>query len=260
MASAIIGGLLAKGFATSQFHLVEVNAERRRELQSTLGVAVAAEAGAALTACEVVVFAVKPQHMRVAAQSLVAHLGKQLVISIAAGICLADLSRWLKGYQNLVRVMPNTPALIHAGITGMYALPSVNEAQRQCAATLLEAVGETVWVDNESLLDSVTAVSGSGPAYVFYFIEALQQAAQELGLTPEQGRKLALQTFLGASKLAAQSELSPATLRTQVTSKGGTTERALSVMDEAGLQLQFVAAIKAAAVRSKELGAEFGKD
>ena len=260
MASAIIGGLLAKGFAASQFHIVEVNDQRRCELQSTLGVAAAAEVDAELTACEVVVLAVKPQHMHVAAQSLVAHLAKQLVISIAAGICLADLSRWLKGYQNLVRVMPNTPALIHAGITGMYALPSVNKAQRQCAATLLEAVGETVWVDSESLLDSVTAVSGSGPAYVFYFIEALQQAAQELGLTPEQGRKLALQTFLGASKLAAQSELSPATLRAQVTSKGGTTERALSVMDEARLQVQFVAAIKTAAVRSKELGAEFGKD
>ena len=260
MASAIIGGLLVKGFAAAQFHIVEVNAERRRELQSTLGVSAAAAADAALSACEVVILAVKPQHMRAAAQSLVPHLGKQLVISIAAGIGLADLSRWLEGRQNLVRVMPNTPALIHAGITGMYALPSVTAAQRQCAATLLDAVGETLWFDDESLLDGVTAVSGSGPAYVFYFIEALQQAAQELGMTPEQARKLALHTFLGASRLAAQSEQSPATLRAQVTSKGGTTERALAVMEQAGLQAQFVAAIKAAAARSKELGAEFGKD
>ena len=260
MASAIIGGLLAKGFAAAQFHVVEIGAERCRELEGLFGIATAQGADSALAPCDVLVLAVKPQQMREASKSILPHLKQQLVITIAAGICLADLSRWLGGYRNLVRVMPNTPALIHAGIAGLYAMPQVSVADRERAAALLGAVGETVWFDRESMLDAVTAVSGSGPAYVFYFIEALQQAALELGMTPAQARTLALHTFLGASRLAAQSEDSPAALRTKVTARGGTTERALSAMETDQLKTKFIEAVKAAAARSKELGEEFGKD
>ena len=260
MASAIVGGLLAKNFAASQFHVVEVNAARCRELRDNYGVTAAQSAGGELASCDVLVIAVKPEQARDAAQSMHPYLNKQLVITIAAGIRLGDLSRWLGGYQNLVRAMPNTPALIHAGVTGLYTLPAVNATDRERAATLMNAVGETVWVENESQLDAVTAVSGSGPAYVFYFIEALEQAAQELGMTPAQARKLALHTFTGAARLAAQSEESPAALRAKVTSKGGTTERALSVMEGAQVREKFVDAIKSAAARSRELGEEFGKD
>jgi pyrroline-5-carboxylate reductase len=260
MASAIIGGMLAKGFAPARFHVVEIGADRRRELERLFAITAAQAADGALDSCDVLVLAVKPQQMRAASQSILPHLKQQLVITIAAGICLADLSRWLGGYLNLVRAMPNTPALIHAGIAGLYAMPQVSAADRERAAMLLGVVGETVWFDQEAMLDAVTAVSGSGPAYVFYFIEALQQAALDLGMTPAQARMLALHTFLGAGKLAAQSEDSPATLRAKVTSKGGTTERALSVMETGQLKAKFIEAIKSAAARSKELGEEFGKD
>jgi pyrroline-5-carboxylate reductase len=260
MASAIIGGLLAKGFAPARFHVVEIGAERCRELEGLFAVTTAQVADSALASCDALVLAVKPQQMREASKSILPYLQQQLVITIAAGICLADLSRWLGGYLNLVRVMPNTPALIHAGIAGLYAMPQVSAADRERAAMLLGVVGETVWFDQESMLDAVTAVSGSGPAYVFYFVEALQQAAQDLGMTPAQARMLALHTFLGASRLAAQSDDTPATLRAKVTSKGGTTERALSVMEANQLKTKFIEAVKAAAARSKELGEEFGKD
>ena len=260
MASAIVGGLLAKDFAALQFHVVEVSAARCHELQNTYDVTAAQSADDALASCDVLVIAVKPQQTREAAKSVLPYLNKQLVITIAAGIRLDDLSRWLEGYQNLVRAMPNTPALIHAGVTGLYSLPAVTSADRERATSLMNAVGETVWFDNESQLDAVTAISGSGPAYVFYFIEALQKAAQELGMTPAQARALALHTFTGAARLAAQSDESPATLRARVTSKGGTTERALSVMEGNRVMEKFIDAIKSAAARSTELGEEFGKD
>ncbi len=260
MASAIIGGLLARGFSAPQFHVVEVNPERCRELTAQLGVATAPVADKALASCEVLLLAVKPQQMREAAGALRAQLARQLVITIAAGIRLIDLGRWLGGYRNLVRAMPNTPALIQAGITGLHALPEVSDADRARAETLLRAVGEVAWFEQESMLDAVTAVSGSGPAYVFYFIEALQKAAEELGLAPAQARQLALHTFLGASRLAVQSEESPALLRARVTSKGGTTERAVSVLDGYATQTHFIEAVKAAAARSRQLGEEMGKD
>jgi pyrroline-5-carboxylate reductase len=182
-----------------------------------------------------------------------------MVISIAAGIRAHDIARWL-GTGNIVRAMPNTPALIRHGVTGLYALEAVSATNRERAEAIIEAVGSTLWVEDETLLDSVTAISGSGPAYVFYFIEAMQQAAQELGLDELQSRQLVLDTFIGAAKLADSSQQDIATLRANVTSKNGTTERALASMESNNVRAHIVAAAQAAAARSKELGDELGKD
>jgi len=177
----------------------------------------------------------------------------------AAGTRIADLSRWLGGYPRIARAMPNTPALVGAGISGVFAPVEVNAAGRKLASRVLEAAGAVVWVDREEMLDAVTGVSGSGPAYVFYFLEGLEQAARELGFSTSDARKLAYTTFAGALKLAQASDLEPAILRAQVTSKGGTTERALTTMEADGVKAKFIAAVKAAAVRAHELGDEFGK-
>jgi pyrroline-5-carboxylate reductase len=207
----------------------------------------------------VVVLAVKPQQMREVAAALQPQLAKQpLLLSIAAGIRGADLSRWLGGYGAIVRSMPNTPALIGRGITGMVAMPGASEQQRAHADSIMRAVGQTVWLDDEALIDPVTAVSGSGPAYVFYFLEAMQQAAQEMGLSAAQGRELALATFTGAAELAAQSDDPVEVLRQRVTSKGGTTHAAISSMEQAGVKQAIIEAMKAAAARGRELGDELG--
>lgn len=259
MASAIVGGLLAGDFRASGIVIVEVDAASRARLASRFGVSTLEKPGAALAHVDAILMAVKPQQMRDAAAALAPHAANAVVISIAAGIRIADLSRWLGGHGRIVRAMPNTPALVHAGVTGLYAAETVAAADRKGADSLLRAVGTTVWVDRESDLDTVTAVSGSGPAYVFYAIEALEQAARELGLPPEKARALALQTFVGASKLALEGGEDPAQLRANVTSKGGTTERAISVMEQARIKENFVAAVKAACERSRELGDEFGR-
>jgi pyrroline-5-carboxylate reductase len=184
----------------------------------------------------------------------------QLVLSIAAGVRAVDLSRWMNGHRAIVRTMPNTPALVGKGITGMVAMAGVSAEQRESADAIMRAVGATVWLDDESLIDPVTAISGSGPAYVFYFIEAMQQAAQELGLSVEQGTRLAIATFAGAAELAAQSAEPVSVLRERVTSKGGTTYAALTSMDESGVKDALVRAMKAAAERGRQLGEEFGRD
>jgi pyrroline-5-carboxylate reductase len=209
---------------------------------------------------EVVVLAVKPQQMRAAAQALQPRLGRELVITIAAGIRLVDLSRWLGGYATLVRCMPNTPALVGAGITGLYASAGVGADQRALAESILGAVGATLWVPQESLLDPVTAISGGGPAYVLYFIEALQQAAQEMGFSAADAKKLAVETFVGTARLAALSAEGVAVLRERVTSKGGTTERALVSMDADRVKGLIVRALHAANQRAHELGEQLGAD
>ena len=183
MAAALIGGLIGKGHAPAGIRVVELQAEARARLAAQFGVACVDSVAAAEQLGQVVVLAVKPQQMRAAAQALGARLGQELVITIAAGIRLVDLSRWLGGYAVLVRCMPNTPALIGAGISGLYASAEVDAGQRALAEAILGAVGATLWVPQEDLLDPVTAISGSGPAYVFYFIEALQQAAAEMGFS-----------------------------------------------------------------------------
>jgi len=209
---------------------------------------------------DVVVLAVKPQQMREVAAGLKAHLARQLVVTIAAGIRLKDLARWLGGYQRIVRVMPNTPALELAGMSGLCATPAVSSEDRGRAEKVMRAVGTTLWVEREEQMDAITAVSGSGPAYVFYFIEALQQAGVELGLPPADAERMALETFAGAVKLARSSAEDVATLRRRVTSPGGTTERAVNAMDTAGVRSAITQAVRAAAERSRELGDELGRE
>ncbi|MET0980997.1 MAG: pyrroline-5-carboxylate reductase [Telluria sp.] len=258
MATALIAGLAKEASAEHRFHVVDPNADALARLAAEYGVGTAPAIDGELAAVDVIVLAVKPQQMREVAAQLAPHLGSQLVLSIAAGIRSADLSRWLGGYKAIVRAMPNTPALIRQGITGMVAMPGVSEGQRGAADAVLRAVGQTVWLDDEALIDPVTAVSGSGPAYVFYFLEAMQAAASEMGLSPEQGRQLALATFAGATQLAAQSSESLDVLRQRVTSKGGTTHAAISSMEAAGVKAAIVDAMKAAAARGRELGDELG--
>jgi pyrroline-5-carboxylate reductase len=260
MATALAGGLVAKGFDAKRLKVVEVLPEARDRLAASLGVACFARPDQAAPYGDVVVLAVKPQQMREAARAAAPHLGSALVLSIAAGIRLADLGRWLGGYARLARCMPNTPALIGAGVTGLYARPEVEPAQRAHAQAVLEAVGEVIWVEDEALLDPVTAVSGSGPAYVFFFIETLERAARELGIEPDAARRLAIATFRGAAELAARSNEPPGTLRERVTSKGGTTERALASMRAARVDEAIVRAVQAANERAHELGDELGRD
>lgn len=259
MAQAILGGLIAKGQAARDCFAIEPHEAARAKL-SALGIESVAEWMPRGFDAEVIVLAVKPQLMHEAIAPLAGALQQQLVISIAAGVRCRDLSRWLGAHANIVRTMPNTPALIHAGITGLYAMPGVSAAQRALAERLMAAVGKTIWFDEEAMLDAVTAVSGSGPAYVFYMIEALENAALELGLTSPVARALALETFLGGAKLAAQSGDAPALLRANVTSRRGTTERAIETFDAAGLKSAFASGVRAARDRSLELGAELGKN
>ena len=252
MARALIGGLLQRGFAADAISVVEIDAQARRQLQTQFAVHVAEQPGAEVRSSDVVLLAIKPQHMRLAAEEVGGLLGEQLVVSIAAGVRTADLSRWLGGYERIVRVMPNTPALVLAGISALYAGPVVGLAERERAEAVLAAVGTTLWVQKEEQMDAVTAVSGSGPAYVFYFMEALQEAARELGLGADEARRLSLQTFTGAARLAEHSGDDPAVLRERVTSKGGTTERALSSMNGDELKRKFLDC----ATRSHDIDAE----
>ena len=260
MAAALIGGLIGKGHAAAGIRAVEIQAEARARLAAQFGVACVDSVAAAAPLGDVVVLAVKPQQMRAAALGLRPRLGRELVITIAAGIRMADLSRWLGGYATLVRCRPNTPALIGAGITGLYASAGVGAGQCALAESILGAVGATLWVPEESLLDPVTAISGSGPAYVFYFIEALQQAAQEMGFSAADAKKLAVETFVGTARLAAKSPEDVAVLRERVTSKGGTTERALASMDADRVKDLIVRALHAANQRAHELGEQLGAD
>ncbi len=259
MAAAIIGGLVAKGWPSSALHAIDVLPEALTRLERQFGVRTSTDAAAAAPNADCIVLAVKPQQMREVAAALAPTLKGQLVISIAAGIRSSDLARWLGPAAHIVRAMPNTPALVAAGISGLYATPGVSSAQREAAENILAAVGATFWVEHENALDAVTAVSGSGPAYVFYFIEALEQAARELGLPPEIARQSALATFVGAVKLAAAGEADPATLRARVTSKGGTTECAIRALDDAAVKEAFVRAVRAAADRAAEMGDDLGK-
>jgi pyrroline-5-carboxylate reductase len=260
MARALLGGLRAKGVKPAALSVVEPLAAARRRLAATLKLRASAAPDARTAAADTLVLAVKPQDMRAAVAPLAGALGGKLVISIAAGVRLRELSRWLGGHAKLIRCMPNTPALIGAGITGLYAPAGVSAADRRRAERILGAVGATVWVKDEALLDPVTAVSASGPAYVFWFIEQLALAGEGLGLAREISKQLALQTVLGSAQLAARSKEPPGVLRERVTSKGGTTAAALAVFEEARLAEHFRRAIEAASRRGAELGDELGRD
>jgi len=260
MARALIGGLLAKGADPREISVIELLHAAREKLAAKYGVHASGVPDAATTQADVLVLAVKPQDMRAALSTLPSSLSLKLVISIAAGVRVEALSRWLGGHRRLVRCMPNTPALIGAGIAALYALPEINAQERQKAETILRAVGEVVWVDDERLLDPVTALSASGPAYVFWFIEQLAASGEKLGLESATSLKLATQMVLGAAKLAAQSAEAPGELRRQVTSKGGTTAAALKVFEEEKLAEKILKALEAASRRGAELGDELGKD
>ena len=257
MASALIGGLLKCGFAAAHISVVEINPDNCNRLHNEHGVRASADLAAGVAHSEFIVLAVKPQQLHELALQLAPMLTGQLLISIAAGIRAQDLARWL-GSENIVRAMPNTPALISSGITGLYALPAVSATHRHDAQTIMAAVGSTLWLESEAMMDAVTAVSGGGPAYVFYFIEAMQQAAIELGFNPQDARRLVLDTFMGAAKLAETGNEDVSLLRARVTSKNGTTERAILNMESNHVRQHIISAVQAAAIRSAEMGTELG--
>jgi pyrroline-5-carboxylate reductase len=258
MASALIGGLIARGVAPERLAAIDPSQAQRASLAARFGIATHAAPSAAALDADVVVLAVKPQQMREAVAAIAPQLGAPLLLSVAAGVRAADLSRWLGSAARIVRTMPNTPSLVGLGATGLAAYPGARDEDRRLAESIMGAVGITVWVEDESKLDAVTALSGSGPAYVFRFIEALVDGGVALGLSPEQSRRLALQTVLGAARLASTSDEPPAVLRERVTSRGGTTAAGLAVMAERGLPATVAAAMTAACRRSEELGREFG--
>ncbi len=259
MAAALIGGLRKQGFSAAGMQVVEPFQASRERLAESFGVRCVAQVDAAVLNCEVMVLAVKPQQMKTAIAPFSGKLGNQLVVSIAAGLRMADISRWLGDYKRLVRTMPNTPALIGAGISGLCADPSVDLEGRTIAEKILKAVGSTLWIEDEGQMDAVTAVSGSGPGYVFYFLEALEAAALNLGFDPVAARRLSVETFLGAARLAEQSHESIAALREKVTSKGGTTEAALLSFGTSGVAAAIEHGVMAAAARGRELGAILGE-
>ncbi|MGB4468287.1 MAG: pyrroline-5-carboxylate reductase [Azovibrio sp.] len=258
MATALVAGLLKQGFAAADIQVVERLAEQRQKLVDSYGIVCLPEVDARVLEGDVIVLAVKPQQMQVAVQPLAGHLQHQLVVSIAAGLTLETLSRWLGGYRRIVRAMPNTPAMIGAGMSGLCALPEVALNERLAAERILQTAGTTLWVEEESRMDAVTAISGSGPAYLFLFIEALQKAATELGFSPDEARHLAVATTLGAAQQAAASEEPASVLRQRVTSRGGTTEAALNVMQAQGVVQGIIAGVKAAEARGRELARQLG--
>jgi len=258
MASAIMGGLLRQGMQPDQLVVVEPFEAQRAKLLAQYGVKAIAEAGPALQGCQVVVWAVKPQVFKEAAASVAPFAGHALHLSVAAGIRTNSLAQWL-GTERWVRAMPNTPALVGKGMTGLFARDAVTAAERQTIEQLLSSTGECLWVPRESDLDAVTALSGSGPAYVFYFLEAMRQAGTDMGLDADTATRLAIGTFVGASHLAQEATDPPEVLRERVTSKGGTTYAALTHMAEHGVGPQFVEAIRAAQHRAQTLGDEFGR-
>ncbi len=257
MASAIIGGLIRQGMRPDQFTVVEPFADTAAKLLKDFDISALPAAGPDLAKADLVVWAVKPQVFSEAAAPVMPHTRAALHLSVAAGIRTDSIGRWV-GSDRVVRCMPNTPALVGQGITGLFACPSVSAADQALVEQVIATTGQFIWVQQESQLDAVTALSGSGPAYVFYFLEAMTEAGTGMGLSPEQAYQLAVATFAGASSLAAASTESPEVLRQRVTSKGGTTYAALTAMDAAGIKPAFVKAMQAAEQRARELGDEFG--
>lgn len=259
MASALIGGMLQQGISATQISVVEINAEVRKKIKDNFGVIGVEDLADGIADSNIVILAVKPQQLYSVAKQIAPLLKSHLVISIVAGIRTKDICRWLHGYQQIIRAMPNTPALARSAVTGLFSLPEVNSEEKQSAENILKAVGTVLWVKHEEQLDAVTAISGSGPAYVFYFMEALQQAGKELGLNDNQSHQLSIETFLGAAKLVKISKEEPSALRARVTSKNGTTEYAIKAMENDEINKRIVRAIHASYKRSRELGNEYGK-
>lgn len=262
MAASLIGGLIADGWDPARIRVADNDPGQRERLAAHYQVATTPDNTAAVATADAVVLAVKPQVMGDVAQQLAAAVSQQrpLIISIAAGIRTTTLNDWLGRETAIVRAMPNTPALVQSGATGLYANAAVSEQQRSLAESILRAVGLVVWVEDEALMDTVTALSGSGPAYFFLLMEALQAAAEEHGLSAESAHLLAVQTAFGAARMALESSENPATLRRHVTSPGGTTERAIDVLQSGDFEALIRRALQAAKERSRDLAREFGND
>jgi len=262
MASSLIGGLVSNGYPADKITVADLDAEKLTYLSKTFGINNTQNSGELAANVDILVLAVKPQHMQPVAEGagLAIKDKKPVVVSIAAGIRVDALDRWLGGNFPIVRCMPNTPALVKTGATGLYASAQVDNSQKDQVESLLRAVGVTVWVENENELDAVTALSGSGPAYFFMMMEALEAAGIEAGLSQKTAQLLTQETALGAAKMALESSESAGVLRQRVTSPGGTTERAIGVMEEQGLGDILQAAVLAAKERSIELSDELGGD
>lgn len=260
MAASLIGGLIADGTTPSQIRVAEPEAPRGQSLQQQFAIQLAADNMALVAESDVVVLAVKPQVLRAVCQQIASTVQgrRPLLISVAAGIRIGDIDRWLGDDNAIVRTMPNTPALVQCGATALYANGRVDDRQREIAERIMRAVGLTQWLENEPLMDAVTALSGSGPAYFFLVIEALEQAGCKLGLSAESSRVLALQTAFGAAKMALESDESSEELRRRVTSPGGTTERAIAILEQGDLRGLFEKALTGARDRAQELAEELG--
>ncbi|WP_280153545.1 pyrroline-5-carboxylate reductase [Piscinibacter sp. XHJ-5] len=257
MAAAIIGGLCKSGRSGSSIVVVDPGDAPRERLRQEFGVRALPAADATLAEAALVVWAVKPQYFQAAALPCAPHVDRALHLSVMAGIRSEAIAHAART-QRVVRAMPNTPALIGQGIAGLYAREAVTADERETVEQVLAPTGQTLWVPREEDLDAVTALSGSGPAYVFYVVEAMMQAAAEMGLRAEQGKRLALATLSGAAALAAASAETPQVLRERVTSRGGTTHAAITSLESDGVKAAFVKALKAAQQRARELGDEFG--
>jgi len=262
MAHSLIGGLVATGMSNKDISVSEPKADLREKLSKNFGVNTLEENASAVMGANVIVLAVKPQIL----QEVVTPLGalvaeaRPLLISVAAGVTCSSIERWVGGDPALIRVMPNTPALIGAGISALYANNNVSDGQGTLAEKIMAAVGKTVWIKEETLMDAVTAVSGSGPAYFFYVMQAIHDAAVREGLDAETARLLSLETALGAARLAVESMEEPGSLQKQVTSPGGTTEAAIKVFDDAGVRDTLRQAVSAARARGGELAKLLDRD
>ncbi len=260
MAASLIGGLVSDGFAAANITVAEPTEARRTELVDQFGVNTTADNSELAASVDVVVLAVKPQVLREVCTGIAESLKDcaPLLLSIAAGIRGSDIDRWLGGDCAIVRSMPNTPSLVKSGATALFANQRVSNSQRELAEGIMRAVGLTLWVDDETQLDAVTALSGSGPAYFFLLIEMMQQSGVKLGLPEESARLLALQTAFGAAKMALESPDDPAELRRRVTSPGGTTERAIGILEQGGIRELLDKALSGARDRAAELADQLG--
>lgn len=259
MASAILAGLKKAGVDLRTVLVIEHNEAARERLAKQFAITATNHPTEALKTVDVIVLAVKPQQFHTMAEQLHPYITQQLLLSVAAGIRLADLSQCFNGHTRIIRTMPNTPALIGAGMTGLAAPSNLSPADRLIAEKIAQAIGEYMWVENDDQIDALTTISGSGPAYVFYLIEAMEVAAKNMGLTEAQGKKLATATFIGAAQLAQNSTDSACELRRQVTSPNGTTYAALQVLETHAVQKAFQEALYAAQQRSIEMADEFSQ-
>ncbi|UDG82841.1 pyrroline-5-carboxylate reductase [Candidatus Vallotia lariciata] len=259
MANALIGGILKRGIPSSNLHAIDPLANARVRLEKRYLVQTSETIDSTIVNYDVIIIAVKPQMIKIVSESLAPWLSAQLIISVAAGIRAADISNWLNRYPRVVRAMPNTSALIGIGVTGLTALQGVGDADRYLAEQVFRMVGKIVWCEDESKMDAVTAISGSGPAYVFYFIAAMQRAACELGLNDKQASDLVLTTFSGAAQLATQSDESSGTLLERVVSESGTTIAALKSFEADSISAAIVRGVLAAHTQAIQIGATFRK-